>query len=51
MFSKTLNQLFGRELKNTMNGVLDENTILHIVKALHEVVFDENQAELSPEAS
>lgn len=51
LFSNTLNQLFGRELENTMNGVLDENTILFIVKELHKVVFDEDQAELSQEVS
>ncbi|KAI6183665.1 hypothetical protein M3Y97_00513200 [Aphelenchoides bicaudatus] len=49
LFSNTLNRLFGRELKTAMDGVLDENTILYIVNALHEALFEENQAELTQE--
>lgn len=49
LFSGTLNKLFGRTLTQTMDIVLDEATILYIVKALHEVVFDEHREEMSQE--
>lgn len=50
LFSDTLNRLFRRQLKDTVDTVLDENTVLYIVKALHEVVFDEHRTEMSEEA-
>lgn len=49
LFSDTFNRLFGQTLKTTMDTVLDETTILYIVKALHEVVFDEHREEMTQE--
>jgi hypothetical protein len=49
MFSNTLNRLFGRELKGVLDRVLDETILLQIVKALHQVVFNEQQEEITEE--